>query len=464
MENGRLSRDEVAADQDLQRMAALLELVAQVSSISSPESACQTLANEIKSRYHVTYVIVALCDRSSAGCEVVAISETQQIDRHADLTLRATSAAKECVARGGYGLWPPLDNENRHALFAHRQLAQLHEAASVLSMPLTDAQHKLRGVCLLVGEPKLLAEVELRSFLEAASTPLGSALGLIQRARGNRFDRLATKLADYCRSKAAKLALLLALLVVCGLLFPIQYQVACDCELQPVTRRFIAAPFDARLERNFVEPGDLVTAGQLLAQIDARDIQWELSGKQAEYHRVSKERAGYVATHESGKAEIAKFELERLQLTIDQLEERAAHLQIRSPLEGMVLIGDHAKLEGVPLEKGQTLFEIAPLDHMVIEVEIPEDDVRFVEPGLPTQVRLAAFPLQRFDGTIKRLHPRAELRDHHNVFVAEVDCENSNGQLRPGMRGSARIASVRRTVAWVWFHKAYAATLTWLGW
>ncbi len=459
-----LANTPVDDDDELQRVAALVELVSRVSSISSPENACKTLVNELKLRYGVRYAVVGLCNRTHARCEVVAISDIQQIDPKSELTLRATSAANECLARGSHGLWPPLDSDNRHALFAHRQLAQWLDDASVLSIPLVDAQHKVRGVCLLAGNRKSLASAELGSFLQAASTPLGSALGLIQRARGNRFDRLSFKLVEYCRTQSAKLAFLLVLLGVCGLLLPLQYRITCDCELQPVTRRFIAVPFDARLERNHVAPGDLVAAGQLLALIDARDIQWELSGKQAESHRVAKELAGYVAAHESGKAEIAKLELERLQLTIDQLEERASNLEVRSPIEGMVLMGDHSKFEGVPLEKGKTLFEIAPLDRMVIEVEIPEDDVRFVQPGMQIQIRLAAFPLQPFEGTIERLHPRAELREHRNVFIAEVDCDNSSGLLRPGMRGSARIASVRRTVAWNWFHKAYAATLTWLGW
>ena len=449
---------------ELQRIAALLELISRVSSISSPENACKTLANEIKLRYGVEHVVVGLCNRTHAGCEVVAISDIQQIDPKSEFALRATSAANECLARGSHGLWPPVDIENRHALFAHRQLGQWLDDASVLSIPLADDQQRVRGVCLLAGNRKLLASVELGSFLLAASTPLGSALGLIQRARGNRFDRLFFKLWEFGRTNSAKLALVLILLAVCGLLVPLQYKIACECELQPIARRFIAVPFDARLERNHVAPGDLVDAGQLLAQIDARDIQWELSGKRAESHRVAKELAGYVAAHESGKAEIAKLELARLQLTIDQLEERGSSLEVRSPIEGMVLMGDHSKLEGVPLEKGKTLFEIAPLDRMVIEVEIPEDDVRFVQPGMQAQIRLAAFPLQPFAGTIERLHPRAELKESRNVFIAEVACDNSNGQLRPGMRGNARIASARRTVAWIWFHKAYAATLTWLGW
>lgn len=450
--------------ENAQRAAALLELVSRVSSIGSPENACKTLANEIKLHFGIQYVFVALCGKSSTRCEILAISDLPQVDPNAELTFRATLVANECLARGGYGLWPAADDDNRHALFAHRQLAQLLADTSVLSIPLEDAQNRARGVCVLAGDRKQLASLELRSFMQAAGTPLGSALGLIQRARGNRFDRIANKLCEYWRSRTARLVLGLSILAVCGLLLPFHYKIGCDCELQPGTRRFIAVPFDSRLERNCVEPGDMVSAGQLLAKIDARDIQWELSGKKAELHRVEKELAGYVASHQLGKAEIARIEQERLQLAVDQLENHASHLEIRSPLEGMVLIGDHAKLEGVPLEKGKTLFEIAPLENMVIEVEIPEDDVRFVQPGMHTQVRLAAFPMQPFTGIIERVHPRAELRQHKNVFIAEIHCDNSNGQFRPGMRGSARIVSERRTLGWIWFHKAYAATLTWLGW
>ncbi|MCA9160834.1 MAG: hypothetical protein KDA72_21030, partial [Planctomycetales bacterium] len=111
-------------DQVLQRIAALLDLISRVSSISSPENACKTLANEVKLRYGVEYVVVGLCNRTNDRCEVVAISDIQQIDPNSELTLRATSAANECLARGSHGLWPPVDDDNRHALFAHRQLAQ----------------------------------------------------------------------------------------------------------------------------------------------------------------------------------------------------------------------------------------------------------------------------------------------------------------------------------------------------
>ncbi len=48
------------------------------------------------------------------------------------------------------------------------------------------------------------------------------------------------------------------------------------------------------------------------------------------------------------------------------------------------------------------------------------------------------FP-PHWTGVIARLHPRAELIDGSNVFIAEVRLDDTE-DLRPGMRGAASIA------------------------
>ena len=253
-------------------------------------------------------------------------------------------------------------------------------------------------------------------------------------------------------------------IVAAALCVPVPYRVKCTCQLEPVTRRFIAAPFAAPLKNTLVEPGDLVTSKQLLAQLDGRDIRWELSGAQAELHRANKELAGHVAAHESGKAEVTRNEVERLQLKTQLLEARERDLDIRSPIEGLVVSGDLQDEEGIPLEVGQVLFEVAPLDHMVVELAVPEDDVNAVQPGMPVRIKLDAFPWQHYEASVDRLHPRAEIRDDQNVFIAEVSLANAPHTLRPGMRGQARISAGEAALGWVLFRRPLAAALQWLGW
>jgi multidrug resistance efflux pump len=245
---------------------------------------------------------------------------------------------------------------------------------------------------------------------------------------------------------------------------PLPLHVDCACSIEPVVRRHVAAPFQGPLEESLVEPGDMVQAGQVLASMDGREIRWELAGVRAALHRAEKERAGHMATHDSGKAELARLEMEKLRLRMELLEHREQQLQIRSPIDGIVVKGDLKKSEGVPLDAGQKLFEIAPLDAMVVELLVESRDVGEVEAGMPVNFYLDASPFTRRAGIVERVQPRSEMRDNVNVFVAELRIDNDGGELRPGMRGNARITSGRSTLAWNLLRKPLGALVSWLGW
>lgn len=256
-----------------------------------------------------------------------------------------------------------------------------------------------------------------------------------------------------------------AIVAVVALMFlPLPYKVKYDCELQPVVRRYVAAPFDATLEKSFVEPGDLVTKDQPLAQIDGREIRWERAGLAAEMSRAAKERDGHLATHEFGAAELARHEMERLDVKAKLLEHRDQHLELRSPIDGIVISGDHKKAEGVPLSVGQTLFEIAPLDSMIVEIAIPEEDIRHVRSDQSLEVVLDAFPSERFLCRLARIHPRSEVLESEHVFIGEVDLDNPDQQLRPGMQGTVSISTARHALGWNLFHKPWEKMLYWMGW
>lgn len=455
-----------------QLLAALNDLVARVSESSSPKLACQALAHNLQSHFGIHRVLVGYRAQSTDRFEFAADSSNDEAADSIELATLVEAVSLESVTRGGSGQWPA-EGSNRHSLCAHRQLCQLLEQPAILSLPMAESVELSQVVCVLVGEPCGLNRTDFRSFMSAVEKPLWVAFRLLQRAEGVGLERLLRKLKLFNSGDADNLAhsknrikriAVVILLAAFVLLLPVRYRVAATCELQPVVHRFVAAPIDARLERSFVQPGDVVTAGQLLARIDASDVQWDLAAKNSEFDRVAKELSGFEATHESGKAAVARLELQRLQLVIEQLESQAAELEVCSPIDGIVLMGDHTEHEGVPLEKGQTLFEISPLDRMHLELEIPEDDIRFIQTGMTAHVRLAANPWEPFDGKIEHLFPRAELKDHQNVFIARVSLDNHESLLRPGMRGQATISTVWRPLGWTYFHKAYAVMLTWLGW
>ncbi len=101
---------------------------------------------------------------------------------------------------------------------------------------------------------------------------------------------------------------------------------------------------------------------------------------------------------------------------------------------------------------------------MTLELAVPEDELAYVNVGAAVQIRLDAYPGEKWTGQIARIHPRAELRNGGSVFVAELTLDNSEGRLRPGMNGTGKIVGPRRPLAWNLFHKAWERAATAIAW
>jgi multidrug efflux pump subunit AcrA (membrane-fusion protein) len=424
--------------------------------------ACYELVNQLQRSLGCQQVVLGLCgDRRT--CRVAAVSGAGHIDRRSDRVRALEAVCDEAVVRGELTVWPPRNEADRHAMMAHKHLAGAAAAGCVVSAPIIDELGVLQGAWVFLGDRQFCERSHAVRLVEAGSPLVGSCLALLKRAERSRLRKWVHGAGRALRQWTGWALLLVVALLVAAMFVPLPYRVNCDCELQPVVRRYVAAPFDATLERSFVEPGDLVAARQLLAKIDGREIRWELAGVVAERTRAAKQRDGHMATHEYGEAELARYEMERLDQKARLLEHRGNDLELCSPIDGIVISGDLKKAEGVPLTVGQTLFEIAPLDRMVVEIAVPEDDVRHVNVGLDVEVVFDAFPRERFTGALARIHPRSETKETQHVFIGEFELDNPHHLLRPGMHGTATITTRPRPLGWNLFHKPWEKLLYWLG-
>jgi multidrug efflux pump subunit AcrA (membrane-fusion protein) len=161
---------------------------------------------------------------------------------------------------------------------------------------------------------------------------------------------------------------------------------------------------------------------------------------------------------------MAGLEIKRIRVQADLLQYQSEHLDIRSPIAGLVLVGDLQREEGVSVQRGQKLFEIAPLDNVLVEVAIPADEIRHYQDGMPVAVRLEAFPGKVWETPLTRLFPSSIVREGENVFLGEIELKNPQGLLRPGMRGRANLNAGSKTLIWVWLHKPLAKINEWLFW
>jgi RND family efflux transporter MFP subunit len=443
--------------------AFLLELITRFAESADLSSACAILVNDMCREYGWQRVAVAISHGKDAHCRLEAISGVGQFDSHSEYARALEAALNEAVLRDATIVWPPLGQPAAPSL-THQKLATIAGAECVVSVPLKDETGEVLGAWLFVGPRDVTEMPEQIEAITTLAKPVGLILRLLQRASRGPIVRFVHGVLTYGRIMPRKSLFGGACLLAALLAVPWPYKIGSDCRIEPVTRRMIAAPFEGRLEKALVVPGDVVSAGDVVARMDGREIRWELAGLESEFNSASKKRDSALAIQNAAAAQLAKLDMERLQLKIRLLEHRAENLEVKSPIGGIVTSGDLEKAEGAPVTTGATLFEIAPLERMIAEVAVPEAEIAHVQIGQPVRIHLDAYPRRPWTATLDRIQPRAEIRDHANVFVAELALDNSAELLRPGMKGQAKITGPRRSIAWILFHKAWESAAQALGW
>ncbi len=438
----------------------IVQMMAQLLQSADSDEAARLLAGWLQQLLGCRQVVVGLCARHGRHCHIRGLSGVVRFDSQSRFIAAIQDALEETLAHESGIQWPPGEHGEQYGALAHEKLVAALGAKCVASVPLRNSDETVAGVVLFVDGPVQRAF----DVIDQYGAAITSCLVALERQRRGVVTRHLRRLRD---KLLAWYGLVVCVVVVSlGLLLalPWPYYVRCPCQIQPVIRRFVVAPYDGTLESASASPGDVVKAGDVVARMDEREIRWELAGLGAEFARARKERDAAMAAHRAAGAQLAKLEMERLGLQIKLLEHRVDNLAVRSPIDGIVVAGDLEKAQGAPLTIGQTLFEVAPLERMNVEVNVPEEDVSHVTQGMEVAVRLDAFPDDTLRGAVVRIHPQAELRDKESVFVAEFELTNPEGRLRPGMNGWAAIKGRKRSLAWILFHKPWTSLRRALAW
>ncbi|QDT12019.1 efflux RND transporter periplasmic adaptor subunit [Planctomycetes bacterium K23_9] len=453
------TRDLMIAERHAKTLAATIEIQADIDACHQFQSAANTAVRCLGETLPNFQIQIAWRKGRESVCDNVADSSPPETTSNLWV-----AAAQEISHRGELTLFPSETPANRHSLLAVSQYAKSISAQSIIGVPLIDPNGHNRGALIATtstGTPDLSAAA---AQLQTIAPGLVNKLALLQAIQPGRLQTLLQNTTSAAGAKQRTIAIATTLLTAAALMIPVPYKVSAKCELQPVQRRLIAAPFDGPLASVHVRPGDIVQQGDALATIDPREIDFQLASLNAELRSAVQQKMGLVAEHDFGAVEIANLEARRLQFQQELLQHRRDNLEIRAPLSGMIVTGDLKPSIGSPLTKGDALFELAPLEQMVVEVAIPEWDFAAVSVYMPVEVRLNALPSRKLRGTISHIHPSSVLRDDSSVFLAEVLIANTGGTLRPGMRGRVSVKSDKHLLGWNLFHRAYHRALMLLGW
>ena len=133
------------------------------------------------------------------------------------------------------------------------------------------------------------------------------------------------------------------------------------------------------------------------------------------------------ATKEDRQALQAQVNQARAALDLARI--RLSYTRITSPIDGTISerlfdAGDLA----VPTK---TLVTVVQMDTVKVIVYVPENQIRFMAPGLQARLTVAAYPGQVFCGKIDTVSPT--LNPATRMFYVEIKVINKDRLLRPGM-------------------------------
>jgi len=212
-----------------------------------------------------------------------------------------------------------------------------------------------------------------------------------------------------------------------------------------------------------VETGTLVKPGDLLVQIDTRDVQNQYNQAEADLRasqaklQVSEQqkkrsdelfKARVITSQEYESASLdlenSKAALIRSAANLDLAKQRLEDATVTAPTAGTVLtktvsLGQVITSATSSATGGTTLLTMADLGRVRVRALFNETDIGQVRPGQSASVTVDAFPDRRFQGLVEKIEPSATIQQNVTMFPVLVTLDNSESLLKPGMNGEVAV-------------------------
>jgi multidrug efflux pump subunit AcrA (membrane-fusion protein) len=208
-------------------------------------------------------------------------------------------------------------------------------------------------------------------------------------------------------------------------------------EVRSALRQYEAADAQAKLaEANAERYASLVRTGDVSQMTyDQARAQAVSARAQANAARQNYELAMNVARQGNVGIAAAQAQLESARSQVGLARKALNDTTITAPFSGYVSDRPVAAGEYVtPASKVATLLKTNPIK---LRLQVPELDAARIRVGMEVEASVDAHPDAKFTGKVSAINPAVEITSR--AVVVEVQFENPNNQLRPGMFATARI-------------------------
>jgi HlyD family secretion protein len=189
-----------------------------------------------------------------------------------------------------------------------------------------------------------------------------------------------------------------------------------------------------------VSEGMSVTKGKTLAKLSNSDLQPALEKAESDLktaqENLDRIRSGLAANITEVDIKQQEVSLQRAEAAVTSKAEQVASLEIKSPINGVVLsrsigVGDEVVAAG-------QLFVVSDLSSMQIVIAVDELDIVKVKLGQQATVVMDALPTKSYTADVTRIAGEGTVRDGVANYDVTLTLKNPEG-LMPGMTANATI-------------------------
>jgi len=233
-------------------------------------------------------------------------------------------------------------------------------------------------------------------------------------------------------------------------------------EIGPADQVSVRPEVNGRILELPVDIGDKVRKGDLLFQLDDRDLQIEKESQQKEIERskleVEQAERNYLRSQalyeefliskelfEDTKTqyELAKNTLGRSEKAMEMVEDRLRKTRIVAPFDCTILtrpvsVGQAVSGSG-GFNSGTEVLTIANLTDMIINAHINQADVARLNPNQEVEVQVEAVAGLKMVGKVERIAPQATIKNNIKGFAVRILLQNVDPRVRPGMTAGIQI-------------------------
>ena len=249
--------------------------------------------------------------------------------------------------------------------------------------------------------------------------------------------------------------------------------------LPATTTAFEAASIFARtsgyIEKRYVDIGDRVKKGDLLAEITAPELDQQIAQAQAtlaqnqaalQQAQASRELADVTNARDSNLVKqgwltaqqgdndrltlraqqaavgVAQSNITAQEAQIRVLQQEKAYQRVVAPFDGVIT--QRNVDNGSLVQAGSTfMFTLMHSNVIRTQVFVPQDEAFGVAPGVDADIRVPEIPGRTFPGKVTRI--ASALQPGSRTLLTEIDVPNPDGALSPGIYCTVELSIPRKT-------------------